>query len=57
MRWMQQIFVRNAAIAVNAMKKYFTAFFTKILREIHRISYKNSPHLFSNGYLNSQEIS
>ena len=48
MRWMRWIFVRNAVKAVNAVKKnnspHFTAFFTKIHREIHRISYKNSPH-------------
>ena len=45
MRW---IFVRNAVIAVNAVKinnsPHFTAFLTKIHRKIHRISYKSSPH-------------
>ena len=45
MRW---IFVRNAVIAVNAVKinisAHFTAFLTKIHRKIHSISYKNSPH-------------
>ena len=45
MRWN---FVRNAVIAVNAVKinilAHFTAFLTKIHRKIHRISYKNSPH-------------
>ena len=45
MRW---IFVRNAMIAVNAVKinisPHFTAFLTKLCRKIHRISYKNSPH-------------
>ena len=29
---------------------HFTAFFTKIHREIHRISYKNSPHMISKVY-------
>ena len=37
-------------IAMNAVKinnsPHFTAFLTKIHREIHRISYKNSPHRF-----------
>ena len=45
MRW---IFVRNAVIAMNAVKinisPHFTAFLTKIHRKIHRISYKNSSH-------------
>ena len=45
MRW---ILVRNAVIAVNVVKTnispHFTAFLTKIHREFHRISYKNSPH-------------
>ena len=48
MRWMRWIFVRNAVVAVNAVKKnsspLFTAFLTKIHHQIHRISYKNSPH-------------
>ena len=29
---------------------HFTAFLTKICREIHRISYKNSPHMISKVY-------
>ena len=45
MRW---IFVRNALITVSAVKinisLHFTAFLTKIHRNIHRISYKSSPH-------------
>ena len=45
---MRSIFVRNAVIAVNAVKinipPHFNAFLTKIHRKIHRISYKNSPH-------------
>ena len=48
MRW---IFVKNAVFAVNAVKKnkknnspLFTAFLKKIHHQIHRISYKNSPH-------------
>ena len=48
MRWMRWIFVRNAVIAVIAVKisnsPHFTAFLTKIHQKIHRISYKNSPH-------------
>ena len=48
MRWMRWIFLRNAVIAVNAVKinisPHFTAFLTKIHRKIHRISYENSPH-------------
>ena len=44
---MWQLNVRNAVKAVNAVKKnnspHFTAFLTKTHREIHRISYKNSP--------------
>ena len=51
MRWMRWIFVRNAVIAVNAVKinisSHFTLFLTKIHREIHRISYKNSPQMIS----------
>ena len=47
MRWN---FVRNAVIAVNAVKinisPHFTAFLTKIHRKIHRIAHKNSPHRF-----------
>ena len=43
-----EFFVRNAVIAVNALKisisPHFTAFLTKIHRKIHRISYKISPH-------------
>ena len=39
---------------MNTVKKHnsphFAAFLTKIHREIHRISYKNSPHLLSNVY-------
>ena len=56
-----QSFVRNAVNAAIFCKKcgdcgecgenkYFTAFLTKILREIHRVSYKNSPHMISNVY-------
>ena len=41
MRW---IFVRNAVIAVNAVKVNISAHFTAFLTKIHRISYKNSPH-------------
>ena len=48
MRWMRWIFVRNAVIAVNAVKKnnspLFSAFLTKIHHQIHLISYKNPPH-------------
>ena len=48
MRWMRWTFVRNAVIAVKAVKinisPRFTAFLTKIHRKTHRISYKNSPH-------------
>ena len=54
MRWMRCIFVRNAVFAVNAVKinilPLFTAFLTKLHRKIHRISYKNSPHLISKLY-------
>ena len=39
MRW---IFVRNAVKKNNS--PLFTAFLTKIHHQIHRISYKNSPH-------------
>ena len=46
--------VWNAVKAVNAVKKnnspHFTAFFSKIHHEIHRISNKISPHLLSNVY-------
>ena len=39
---------------MNALKEnnspHFTAFPTKIHREIHRISYKNTPHWLSNVY-------
>ena len=40
------IFVRNAVIAVNSVKKlpFFTAFPTKIHHRIRHISYKSSPH-------------
>ena len=58
------IFVRNAVNAVNFCKKrgdcgdcgeknnspHFTAFLTNTQREIHRISYKNSPHMISKVY-------
>ena len=41
MRW---IFVRNAVIAVNAVKINIPPHFIAFLTKIHRISYKNSPH-------------
>ena len=48
MRWKRWIFVRNAVIAVKAVKinisPYFTAFLTKTHRQIHRNSHKNSTH-------------
>ena len=44
MRWMRWIFVRNAVIAVNAVKINISPHFTAFLTKIHRISYKNSLH-------------
>ena len=52
-RLLWQINVRKAVKALNAVKKIspkFTAFLTKIYREIHRISCKISPHLLFNVY-------
>ena len=69
-RFFGWFFVRIAVTAVNSCRKcgdcgecgekiislLFTAFLTNILRKIQRFSLKNSPHSFSNVYLNSQEI-
>ena len=42
------IFKRNAVIALKKnVSEHFTAFLTKINREVHRISYKYSPHQLS----------
>ena len=50
---LRQINVRSKLKALNAVKKnspHFNAFLTKIHRKIHRISYKNSPHMISEVY-------
>ena len=52
------IFVKNAvSFGKKCGEKINSPYFTAFLTKIHRISYKNSPHLFSNVYLNSQEMS
>ena len=44
MRWMRWFFVRNAVIAVNAVKINNSPHFTAFLTKIHRISYIISLH-------------
>ena len=44
MQWMRWIYVRNAVVAMNAVKIKISPHFTAFLTKIHRISYKYSPH-------------